>query len=148
MKTATSTVETTKMVITITQTGTTSIHAAESAGKLGTSLTDPAIIVGLIVIVIVMVAAILAYSKSRGRGMPGEDHTLTKLDRMILESIENAGGSILQGELQAALGLPKTTLWRHVKKLGKLGYIQIVKEGTLNRLILLKKPSRGFSPSS
>jgi uncharacterized membrane protein len=148
MKTAISTVETTKMVITITQTGTTSIHAAESAGKLGISLTDPAIIVGLIVIVIVMVAAILAYSKSRGRGMPGEDHTLTKLDRMILESIENAGGSILQGELQATLGLPKTTLWRHVKKLGKLGYIQIVKEGTLNRLILLKKPSRGFSPSS
>jgi uncharacterized membrane protein len=123
-------------------------YATESIETSGARLIDPIITVGLVVIVIIVVAAILAYSRSRGRRMPGEDHALTKLDRIILEAIENSGGSILQGELQAALGLPKTTLWRHVKKLGKLGYIQIVKEGALNRLILLKKPGRGFPPSS
>lgn len=138
----------TETVTSITITQTSSTYATESIEKPGARLIDPTIIVGLIVIIIIVVAALLAYSKSRSRSVPGEDHALTKLDKMILEAIENAGGSILQGELQAALGLPKTTLWRHVKKLGKLGYIQIVKEGALNRLILLKKPGRGFPPSS
>jgi len=88
--------------------------------------------------VIVPAAALLAFFFSRRRG---EEHrALSSVDRMILERIMEAGGSILQGELQSELMIPKTTLWRHVKKLEKLGYIQIVKEGPFNRLILV----RGF----
>jgi uncharacterized membrane protein len=98
------------------------------------------IIVGLAALMAIAVAAAVAYSRSRSRGLPHEDHSLTGLDRMILEAIGNAGGSILQGELQTSLNLPKTTLWRRVRRLEKLGYIQIVKEGAFNRLILLKKP--------
>jgi uncharacterized membrane protein len=98
------------------------------------------IIVGLAALMAIAVAAAVAYSRSRSRGPSHEDYSLTGLDRMILEAIGNAGGSILQGELQASLNLPKTTLWRRVRRLGKLGYIQIVKEGAFNRLILLKKP--------
>jgi len=146
MGTTTPMVETTERPSTTTQTAST--RAAESVEKPRAPLIDAIIIVGLIMIVVIVGAAILAYSKSRGRRVSNENHALTKLDRIILEAIENAGGSILQGELQAVLGLPKTTLWRHVKKLGKLGYIQIVKEGALNRLILLKRPGRGFPPSS
>jgi uncharacterized membrane protein len=57
------------------------------------------IIVGLAALMAIAVAAAVAYSRSRGRGLPHEDHSLTGLDRMILEAIGNAGGSILQGEL-------------------------------------------------
>jgi len=89
-------------------------------------------------IVIVPAAALFAFFFSRRRG---EEHrALSSVDRMILERIMEAGGSILQGELQSELMIPKTTLWRHVKKLEKLGYIRIVKEGPFNRLILI----RGF----
>lgn len=146
--TTTSTEATTPTTKPITTTQTSSPHATESIERSGARLIDPSILVGLIMITVIAIAAILAYSRSRSRRAPDEDHALTRLDRMILEAIEDAGGSILQGELQTILGLPKTTLWRHVKKLGKLGYIQIVKEGALNRLILLRKPGRGFPPSS
>jgi uncharacterized membrane protein len=132
----------------ITTTRTVSTRATESIEKPGAQLIDPAILVGVVALAAIAIAAALAYSRSRSRRAPDEDRVLTRLDRMILEAIENAGGSILQGELQAILGLPKTTLWRHIRKLGKLGYIQIVKEGALNRLILLRKPGRGFPPGS
>jgi len=36
------------------------------------------------------------------------------------------------------LGLPKATSWRHVNKLAKLGYIEILREGKSNKLILKK----------
>jgi len=44
----------------------------------------------------------------------------------------------LASRLLAELGLPKTTLWRRVKRLERLGYLQIVKEGAFNKLILIK----------
>ncbi|MEM3921946.1 MAG: winged helix-turn-helix transcriptional regulator [Nitrososphaerota archaeon] len=113
----------------------------EVAERPGAQLIDQAIIIGAIALPAIAALAAIIYSRSRRREGFAEDRSLTKLDRMILEAIENAGGSILQGDLQAALGLPKTTLWRHVRKLGKLGYLEIVKEGSLNRLILVRRPS-------
>ncbi|MEM0328986.1 MAG: winged helix-turn-helix transcriptional regulator [Nitrososphaerota archaeon] len=119
-------------------TGTQTFEVAE---RPGAQLIDQAIIIGAIALPAIAALAAIIYSRSRRREGFAEDWSLTKLDRMILEAIENAGGSILQGDLQAALGLPKTTLWRHVRKLGKLGYLEIVKEGSLNRLILVRRPS-------
>jgi len=119
-------------------TGTQTFEVAE---RPRAQLIDQAIIIGAIALPAIAALAAIIYSRFRRRGGFAEDRSLTKLDRMILEAIENAGGSILQGDLQAALGLPKTTLWRHVRKLGKLGYLEIVKEGSLNRLILVRRPS-------
>ncbi len=131
-----------------TETQMTGTRTFEPPGSSGVRLMDHAIMMGVIALLAGAISAAVIYSRSKRRGVLAEAQGLTKLDRMILEAIENAGGSILQGELQAALGLPKTTLWRHVKKLGKLGYIQIVKEGALNRLILLRKPVKEFRPNS
>lgn len=89
-------------------------------------------------IAIVPAVGLIIFFLSRRRRE--EDWILSSVDRMILEKIMEAGGSILQGELQSELLIPKTTLWRHVKRLEKLGYIQIIKEGPFNRLIL----ARGF----
>jgi len=81
----------------------------------------------------------MLYRGRRGGGF--EESGLSELDRLILEAIRERGGSVLQGRLQNELGIPKTTLWRRVKKLEKLGYLRIVKEGTVNRLILLREAS-------
>ena len=67
-----------------------------------------------------------------------QEYRLSELDYTILALIKDSGGDILQGKLQGELGIPKTTLWRHVKKLEKLGYLRIVKEGPFNRLILIR----------
>ncbi len=65
---------------------------------------------------------------------------LSPLDRDIIEVVEKSGGSILQSELQKRLGVPKTTLWRHIRKLERMGIIQVVKEGGYNKIVLKFKP--------
>ena len=93
-------------------------------------------IVAAVIAVAVIGAVIYYFKKMRVTNVPD---ILDKTDKMILDEIKKAGGTIMQGELQKILGLPKATLWRRVKKLAQLGFLEIVKEGNSNRLILKKK---------
>lgn len=61
---------------------------------------------------------------------------LDDIDRLIIEKLREHGGSMLQSQLLRETGLPKTTLWRHVQKLERMGVIEVVREGRSNRLIL------------
>ena len=63
---------------------------------------------------------------------------LEHLDRDILDVLKNKGGKALQSEIMAELDIPKTTLWRHVKRLEALGYVRIEKIGRVNIIKLLK----------
>ncbi|NPA99254.1 MAG: winged helix-turn-helix transcriptional regulator [Crenarchaeota archaeon] len=88
------------------------------------------------VIAAVIIGGLLYLRKTRAANIPD---ILDKTDKLILEQIKKAGGTIMQGELQRITGLPKATLWRRVKKLARLGFLEIVKEGNSNKLILKKK---------
>lgn len=93
----------------------------------------------LIVVVIVLGAIILVFIRRRG-STTTVSYTLSNIDKEILRKLDEHSGSAFQSELQRELGIPKTTLWRHVKKLEKLGYVKIVKEDGFNRIILVRKP--------
>ena len=100
-----------------------------------------------ILVVIAVISIGLGYFitiRKTSRGSTGGTEVaateLDDTDRLILGAIDEHGGSMLQSELLRETGLPKTTLWRHVRKLERLGYIKIVREGRANRLILLRKP--------
>jgi len=58
---------------------------------------------------------------------------------MIIKTLEKKGGSAFQSELQRAIPIPKTTLWRHIKKLERMGIVRIEKVGNQNRVVLVKK---------
>ncbi len=64
---------------------------------------------------------------------------LDEVDELILRKLREHGGTMLQSQLQRETGLPKTTLWRHVNKLEKLGYIKVIREGKSNRLVISGK---------
>lgn len=64
---------------------------------------------------------------------------LSEVDIAIIKSLEARGGSVLQTELQNDINVPKTTLWRHIKKLEKLGIVKVEKIGLQNRVVLIKK---------
>jgi uncharacterized membrane protein len=74
--------------------------------------------------------------------------TLDPTDILILRKLREAGGSMYQSELQKATGLPKTTVWRHVRKLAQLGYVRVEREGKYNRVILVKYPEEEGASSS
>jgi len=86
-----------------------------------------------------LVIAFAAFILRKKSGRPTlVEAGLSKIDLEILRLLRESGGSMMQGDLQAVLRLPKTTLWRHVRKLEKLGYIEIIKEGPFNRLTLVR----------
>lgn len=105
-----------------------------------------------IVAAIIVVAAIGGYMvlrrgnfRSGGIGSPASlqvvsGATLDDVDRLILRKLREHGGSMLQSQLLRETGIPKTTLWRHVKRLAEQGYIRIEKEGKSNRLTLVREP--------
>lgn len=64
---------------------------------------------------------------------------LSDVDIEILKALEAKGGSALQIELQNDIKIPKTTLWRHIKKLEKLGIVKVEKVGLQNKIVLIKR---------
>lgn len=57
---------------------------------------------------------------------------LSEEDLAILEALKRAGGGAFQSELQRAVSMPSTTLWRRVKRLEKLGYVSVEKRAGRN----------------
>lgn len=89
---------------------------------------------------IAALAALLYLKRSRAQSSGGQARPLTEVDRLILEALEEAGGEALQSELQRATGLPKTTLWRRLRRLEGEGYVEVRREGKVNRVRLLRRP--------
>jgi uncharacterized membrane protein len=121
----------------------TSISPFTQAQPITPSTPVPlAVIVGTIIIVIVVAVIVVLVVQirrvRRGKEVPG---ILDEVDIEILRSLERRGGSALQSEIQKDLPtIPRTTLWRHVKRLERLGYVKIEKVGNQNKVILVKKP--------
>ena len=65
---------------------------------------------------------------------------LDDVDKTILAKLMERGGTITQGELYRSLDLPKTTIWRHVRRLSLAGYLRIEPVGRTNQLRLLRRP--------
>ena len=61
---------------------------------------------------------------------------IDETDRLILDTLKEKGGELYQSEIMRILGIPKTTLWRHLRRLEVLGYVEIKKEYKRNRVIL------------
>ncbi|MEM1541850.1 MAG: winged helix-turn-helix transcriptional regulator [Ignisphaera sp.] len=64
---------------------------------------------------------------------------LNDIDIAIIRALEARGDSALQTELQNDVNIPRTTLWRHIRKLEKLGIVKVEKIGLQNRIVLIKK---------
>jgi len=84
---------------------------------------------------IVLVVVLLLHSRSRK--LSSEE--LDDIDRAIIKALEKRGGSAMQSELQKELAIPKTTLWRHVRRLERAGILRVEKVGQQNRVVLIKK---------
>jgi len=59
-------------------------------------------------------------------------------DKEIVKFISNNGGQALESELRKKFLQPRTTMWRAVKRLERLGVIEIDKKD-LQNLVKLKK---------
>ncbi|WFO76076.1 winged helix-turn-helix transcriptional regulator [Desulfurococcaceae archaeon MEX13E-LK6-19] len=121
-----------------------SYPATSTETPIGPSLPfDNNLLIVLIAAVTIVVLGIIALKYKRKLVESRSSYVssiLDNIDRSILQCLKESGGSLYQSELQRKLNLPKATLWRHVYKLAQLGFLEIVKEGRINKLVLKKKP--------
>ncbi|MEM1560538.1 MAG: winged helix-turn-helix transcriptional regulator [Ignisphaera sp.] len=89
--------------------------------------------------IIITAASGIAVIYLKRRGSRELTEMLNDVDIAIIKILSVKGGSALQTELQNSVNVPKTTLWRHIKKLEKFGIIRVEKVGLQNRIILIKK---------
>ncbi len=85
-------------------------------------------------------AGLLALRIRRRRLSVGlrEHERLRDIDYKILEIIRMHGNSIMQSELQRALCIPKTTLWRAIRRLERYNYVRIEKVDGMNKIVLIR----------
>ena len=59
-------------------------------------------------------------------------------DKDIVKFISENGGQVLESDLRKKFLQPRTTMWRAVKRLERLGVVEIVKKD-LQNLVILKE---------
>ncbi|ABP50626.1 MAG: helix-turn-helix domain-containing protein [Pyrobaculum arsenaticum] len=127
---------------TSTQPSTSAPTGTSPPGTTTTTTPAPAAGVDMWPVVGLAVAAAVAagvYFLFKRRPSGGDCGELTDVDRVVLQALANMGGSAERTQLQNALGVPKTTLHRHLHKLAKYGYVRLVQEGGRQRVELLRK---------
>jgi uncharacterized membrane protein len=60
-------------------------------------------------------------------------------DIQVLNYITEKGGKVFEQEIRSRFTLPKTSAWRQIKRLERLGYVKVYKVGSQNQIELLKK---------
>ena len=69
-----------------------------------------------------------------------EEPEMREDDKKILKFLSENGGQALESELRKRFLLPRTTMWRAVKRLERQGAIEIIKKDQQN-LVRLREDS-------
>ena len=86
--------------------------------------------VGAIVVAIALSLVLLKRRGGIARAVGLE--ALDKDEMKVIELLRSKGGRALEAEIREALGLPKTTAWRLVRRLEKKGLVVVRKVGNQN----------------
>ncbi len=75
----------------------------------------------------------------RRRGISVQTGELRPDDIQVLNFIKEKGGRVLEPEIRIRFVLPKTSAWRQIKRLERMGYVKVTKVGSQNQIELVKK---------
>lgn len=64
-------------------------------------------------------------------------------DVKVLEFIQEKGGKVLEPEIRMKFALPKTSAWRMIKRLERMGYVKVTKIGSQNQIEYVRKREQG-----
>ena len=120
--------------------GSSSTTTAPTTGTGGGPSSPPSLepveILGILVLAIVAVGLSFFWWRRRKVSM-GWD--LRPDDVQVLNFIREKGGKVLELEIRTRFALPKTSAWRQIKRLERLGYIRVTKIGSQNQIEILKE---------
>ncbi len=127
-----------------TITTTTNTTTPSTTKTTTSSLGIGSVLYYIITAVIIVTAVLLTYLfviRHRGPEInPVIVEGLNPTDKDVVKALIDMGGEAYQADLQRKLNMPKATLWRAIRRLESAGYVQIIKEGRVNKIRLIKKP--------
>jgi len=105
----------------------------KSSLQVSSSFSETFLIYAMYAVVMLSLTITIAfvYSK-RHKGKTVE----RSLDNQILEFIKKKGGTVKESEIRESLVLPKTTVWRAIKRLERQGLVKVEKKGKENYVTL------------
>jgi len=98
---------------------------------------QPVFIIGGVATAILIVLVILFRGRRLDKGRT-EELQLKPEDREVLRFMEERGGRVLEVELRQKFNLPKTSMWRLVRRLERMGFVRIRRMGMQNEIELVK----------
>jgi uncharacterized membrane protein len=118
-----------------TQTSVASSGTTGPSGPGSTSANVELPAAALIVIAAVIVAFVLLRKRS---AVDPRSTDLRPDDIQVLNYITEKGGKVFEPEIRTRFALPKTSTWRQIKRLERLGYVKITKVGSQNQIEAIK----------
>ncbi len=120
----------------------TSIDGTDDNGTSATTIPIDYLIVAVVAVVAVVISAILIIRRRRG---PNVEKTvkaypqLKKEDKEVIEFLAEKGGQAFEAEIRERFpDMPRTSLWRLVRRLERLEIVEIKKIGLENQVQLKK----------
>jgi uncharacterized membrane protein len=98
---------------------------------------------GVGAVVLAVAVGGLSYRWWRRRGLGPISGELRQDDVQVLNFIQEKGGKVLEPEIKTRFALPKTSAWRQIKRLERLGYIKVTKIGSQNQIEILRERDLG-----
>lgn len=95
-----------------------------------------------VLLVVVSFAGAFLYFRRRRSGAEVSGPGLRPDDVQVLNFISEKGGKVFESDIRTRFVLPKTSTWRQIKRLERLGYVKITKVGALNQIELVKNRER------
>ncbi len=88
-------------------------------------------------------AILLAVRWGRRGGIGPVSKDLRPDDVQVLGFIQEKGGKVLEPEIRMRFALPKTSAWRQIKRLERLGYVRVTQVGSQNQIEVLRERGAG-----
>ena len=93
--------------------------------------------VGAIVLAVAVAGLSIRWWRRRGQGPNTAE--LRPDDVQVLNFIKEKGGKVLEPEIRTRFALPKTSAWRQIKRLERLGYVKVTKIGSQNQIETIRQ---------
>lgn len=122
---------------------TTSTSTTSPGGSLGGGGFGSLELEEVAALVAVVVAGGISFWWWRGRSIGPISDDLRPDDVLVLNFIQEKGGKVLEPEIRTKFALPKTSAWRQIKRLERLGYVKVTKIGSQNQIEILKERNQG-----
>ncbi len=97
-----------------------------------------AVIIAIIIIIPVTAIALRGRALGKQKYL-GLEYGLNEYEMAILKYIKSKGGSAYESDISKDLGIPRTTVWRSVKRLESLGLVEVRKVEGKNLVIIKRK---------